>query len=106
MNRERRDDKDGGTQRGATAPTASSAWAHPAAPAVDPAGYAARCDARVDRFLGEPLPMTPSEREAKEARAVSAGGAASGAGAGAAYERVGGEAPRDDRSSPKICVNA
>lgn len=100
MNRERRDDKDGGTQRGATAPTASSAWAHPAAPAVDPAGYAARCDARVDRFLGEPLPMTPSEREAKEARAVSAGGAASGAGAGAAYERVGGEAPRDDMRLP------
>jgi hypothetical protein len=44
--------------------------------------------------------MTPSEREAKEARAVSAGGAASGAGAGAAYERVGGEAPRDDMRLP------
>ena len=70
MSREHRDE---GKE---AAPPAASVGASPTrrvdAPVVD-AGYQAQCDARVLQFLSAPLPLTPSEREAREA-----GGDASG----------------------------
>jgi len=69
--------------------------AQPNNPPVDAQAYQAQCDSVVDRFLSGPLPLTPSEREAREDRKAPSGAA----GAQAFAAQVGGQlgvAPRVD----------
>jgi hypothetical protein len=53
----------------------STTWARPTALVVEGPAYQARCNERILQFLREPLPLTPSEREAKQ---DAAGGTATG----------------------------
>lgn len=76
MDRERRDER-----KDAEAPVASE-WGGVASRGAMPGGdaaYQAQCDARVVQFMSGPLPLTPSEREAREAGGAAGGGAAGGA---------------------------
>ena len=81
MSRDRRDDKGEAQQAGSRGESAT-AWAKAASPPMDDAAYQAQCSERILQFLSAPLPLTPSEREAKQ-------GAASGTAPGvhAAAER-------------------
>lgn len=80
MDRERRDE---GKE---VAPTVASEWGGVASRGAVPGGdaaYQAQCDARVVQFMSGPLPLTPSEREAREAGGAAGGGAAGGGAVGA-----------------------
>lgn len=74
MTWDRRDDKDDDRKaRGGI--DAGPRSARPATSVEEGPTYQAQCDARILQFLREPLPLTPSEREAKQ---DAAGGAATG----------------------------
>lgn len=81
-----------------TASDRGPSWAAANAAAVDPQAYQAQCDAVVAGFLRQPLPLTPSEREAREDGAAGKASAAP-AGVESFAAQIGGQlgvAPRVD----------
>ncbi len=70
MNWDRRDGKDKSDEAGTVR---TSGWSHPVqlVPESELGAYRARCNDRITQFLSGPLPLTPSEREARQDGAVS-----------------------------------